>query len=128
MLIRSYLALSAQFFILRVIQRYIPFSIFHIQLANTINSAKYLILLSQSFLKNGKNVSLFLIMSIIIQKIEKIIKRFVKMPKGLIKIELINLPCNNCKVALVEPQAGQGIPVMFLNTQTVCPSIESEKL
>ena len=50
------------------------------------------------------------------------------MPKGLIKTEFKNLPCNNCKVALVEPQAGQGIPVAFLNTQTVWPSIESEKL
>jgi hypothetical protein len=67
-------------------------------------------------------------MSITIQKIEIIINRFVRIPKGLIKIEFINLPYNNCKVALVEPQAGQGIPATLLKIHTVCPSIELEKL
>jgi hypothetical protein len=58
-------------------------------------------------------------MSIINQNTEITINIFVKMPKGLIKIEFKNSPCNNCIVALVEPQAGQGILVTFLNKQTV---------
>ncbi|MGQ9820139.1 MAG: hypothetical protein ACUVQ1_09515 [Candidatus Kapaibacteriales bacterium] len=41
------------------------------------------------------------------------------MPKGLVIREFKNSPCNNCIVALVEPHAGQGIPVTFLNKQIV---------
>ena len=43
----------------------------------------------------------------------KIIK-FVIIASGFISIEDKTLPCNNAYVALVDPQEGQGIPVIFL--------------
>ncbi len=55
-------------------------------------------------------------------------KVFVIIPKGLIKMELIKSPSINRRVDLMEPQAGHGIPVAFLNKQIVRPCNESIKL
>ena len=63
---------------------YNPFSIFQIQFISRISSKNILLLLLQSFLKNKINVSLFVNISLIIQKIEVNINVFVKMPNGLI--------------------------------------------
>lgn len=38
-------------------------------------------------------------------------------PKGLTKIASIIFPCPSKMIARVEPQEGQGIPVIFLNKQ-----------
>lgn len=39
--------------------------------------------------------------------------------KGFVSIEPIMSPCNNLIVARIEPQAGYGNPVIFLNGQMV---------
>lgn len=71
------------------------------------------------------NESVFFATSIIIQKNEITIKLFVKSANGLINIDSPKFPCISCKVALVEPQAGQGIPVTCLNTQKLYFTIVS---
>ena len=45
-----------------------------------------------------------------------------KIPIGFNEIEPPMFPCNNSHKALVDPQAGHGIPYIRLNKQTVKPS------
>ena len=94
--------------------------IFHIQFTQTIGNIVSFILILQSLLRSGKNVSLPLIKSTTIQVTEIKIRTLVIIARGFINNEFKNCPLNNSKVALVEPQAGQGIPVIPLKTQNVC--------
>jgi hypothetical protein len=86
-------------------------------LTSATNVITIIILRSHFVFKNGKNVSSFLIISLIIHPAEIRINKFVMIPKGFNKKESIIFPCNNSKVALVDPHEGQGRPVMFLKIQ-----------
>ena len=97
----------------------IPIAIFLIQFKQIIKKIIILDLRFQSLFKEGKNVSFPFIISFVIHIAEIKINRLVRIARGLINIDSCKSPLINFKVARVEPQAGQGMPVINLKIQNV---------